>query len=80
MLEIKNLKASIPFAEKLLQLKPEIDNLYGKRKEISDILNGFQADIDVKDQEIDAIKKEMEEARDKRADIKEQVDKFEEDI
>jgi uncharacterized coiled-coil DUF342 family protein len=47
--EIKTLKDSLPAAEKLLELKPRIDELYGKRKEISDILNGIQADIDSKD-------------------------------
>lgn len=39
MTELKTLKASIPSAEKLIQLKPEIDALYTKRKEISEILN-----------------------------------------
>lgn len=34
LLEIKNLKASIPNAERLLQLKPQIDKLYAEKKEI----------------------------------------------
>lgn len=80
MQDMKTLKASLPAAERLLQLKPEIDALYAKRKEISDVLNGLQADIDAKDLEIDQVKKDMEEAKEKRADIKEQVEKFEEDI
>ena len=80
LLEIKTLKDSLPAAEKLLELKPRIDELYGRRKEISEILNGIQADIDARDAEIDTIKKDMDEAKEKRADIKEQVDKFESDI
>jgi len=34
LMEIKSLKASIPNAERLLQLKPQIDKLYGEKKEI----------------------------------------------
>jgi hypothetical protein len=41
MTELKSLKASIPSAQKLIELKPEIDALYTKRKEISEILNGL---------------------------------------
>jgi hypothetical protein len=41
MQELKTLKASIPAAEKLLQLKPEIDALYTNRKATSDILNNL---------------------------------------
>lgn len=80
MLELKALKASKVPAEKLLELKPEIDALYAQKKEISNTLNGLQDDIDARNTEIEKIKKEMEEAREKRADIKEQLDKFEADI
>lgn len=80
MQEIKQLKASLPHAEKLAQLKPEADSLYEAKKAIREKLNGLTENIEGKDKEIEAIKKEMDEAKEKRADIKDQLDKYEEDI
>ena len=78
--EIKTLKATLPSAEQLTKITPEIDRLYTEKKVLREKLNGFQAIIDEKDAEINTVKKEMEEAKEQRLDIKSQLDKYEEDI
>lgn len=78
--EIKQLKATLPVAEELLKIKPEIDALYTERKEVRAKLDNFTAQIEALDEEINKFKKEMEDAKEQRQDIKQQLDKFEEDI
>lgn len=39
--DIKILKTTLPAAEELLKLKPEIDRLYESKKEVREKLNGF---------------------------------------
>jgi len=60
------LKASIPNAEKLIEIKPLIDQLYAEKKELRSKLNAFQETIDGQDKEIDHVKKEMEDAKEQR--------------
>ena len=51
------LKKSIPNAEKLLTLKPEIDKLYDRKKAIREELNKFKDDIQVRETEIEGVRK-----------------------
>ena len=51
------LKKSIPNAEKLLTLKPEIDKLYDRKKAIREELNKFKDDIQVRESEIEGVRK-----------------------
>jgi uncharacterized coiled-coil DUF342 family protein len=60
------LKALVGNAEKLLQIKPEVDKLYSEKKEISSKISELTANIEGKDEEINKIKKEMEEAKEQR--------------
>jgi uncharacterized coiled-coil DUF342 family protein len=60
------LKALVGNAEKLLQIKPEVDKLYSEKKEISAKISEITANIEGKDEEINKIKKEMEEAKEQR--------------
>lgn len=60
------MKASIPNAEKLIEIKPLIDQLYAEKKELRSKLNAFQETIDGQDKEIDHVKKEMEDAKEQR--------------
>lgn len=78
--DMKVLKATLPSAEELLRIKPEIDSLYEQKKEIKAKLDNFTEQIDALDEEINKIKKEMEEAKEHRQDIKQMLDKYEEDI
>lgn len=41
--DIKALKATLPMAEELLRMKPEIDNLYAQRKEIKEKLDQYSS-------------------------------------
>jgi uncharacterized coiled-coil DUF342 family protein len=60
------LKAQVGTAEKLVQIKPEVDKLYAEKKEIREKLNGLTENIEGKDEEVNKIKKEMEEAKEQR--------------
>ena len=78
--DIKKLKDSIPNAERVLDLKPKIDELYAARKVIFEKLNVVKAEIETKESELESVRKELEEAKEQRDDIKTQLDKFEADI
>ncbi len=43
--DIQNLKNSKPNAEKLLQIKPEMDKLYSEKKEIKEKLDTYNATL-----------------------------------
>lgn len=76
--EIKYLKTTLTFAQQLEDLKPTIDALYTKKKEIREELNKFKEQIAEKETEIEAVRKQFEDAKNLRADLQEQIDKFEE--
>jgi uncharacterized coiled-coil DUF342 family protein len=57
------LKQTLPSAEELLELKPKVDALFEKKKEIKEKLDNFSHDIELRDEEINKVKKEMEDAR-----------------
>jgi uncharacterized coiled-coil DUF342 family protein len=78
--DIKKLKDGIPNAQRLIDLKPKIDELYDQRNSINEELNKLRPLINAKHEEIDKISKELDEAKEQREDIKSQLDKFEEDI
>jgi uncharacterized coiled-coil DUF342 family protein len=78
--DIKKMKESLPSAERLVELKPLIDALYDKKKLINEKLNTLKPDIEMKEAEIESVRKELDEAKDKREDIKQQLDKFDADI
>lgn len=80
MADISYLKKSVPSAERLLEIKPLIDTLYDKKKELRDQLNKFRDDISHKETEIEAIRKQFEEAKVARTDQQEQIAKFEDQI
>ena len=78
--DIKFLKASLPSAEKLLELKPQIDALYDKRKGLKEEIGVLKEDIEGKEKEIEGVRKEIEDAKELRQDVKQQLDKYEEEI
>lgn len=78
--DMKKLKESIPFANRLLEIKPAMDALYEQRKVLQSSINVFKGEIDSKSAELDAVRKEQDEAREQRDDIKQQLDKFSADI
>lgn len=78
--DIKKMKESLPSAERLVELKPLIDALYDKKKLINEKLNTLKPGIETKEAEIESVRKELDEAKDKREDIKQQLDKFDADI
>jgi uncharacterized coiled-coil DUF342 family protein len=68
--EIRKIKDSLPNAERLLQIKPLMDALYDQRKAINEKLNVLKPQIESKDAEIEKVRKELEEAKEHRDDIK----------
>jgi uncharacterized coiled-coil DUF342 family protein len=68
--EIKKIKDSLPYAERLLQIKPLMNALYEQRKAIYEKLNVLKPKIESKDAEIESVRKELEEAKEHRDDIK----------
>lgn len=68
--DIKRLKDSIPSAARVLELKPLIDALYDQRKQINEKMNVVRKDIETKEAEIEKVRKELEEAKEHRDDIK----------
>jgi chromosome segregation ATPase len=80
MSDISYLKKSVPSAERLLEIKPQIDSLYDKKKELREQINKFKDDIAHKETEIESIRKQFEEAKVARTDQQEQIAKFEEQI
>lgn len=64
--EIKKLKASLPSALKVQELKPKIDKLYEQKKETRDQLNALRDEIEIKEKEIESVRKEIEEAKEQR--------------
>ena len=68
--EIRKIKDSLPNAERLLQIKPLMDALYDQRKAINEKLNVLKPQIEGKDAEIEKVRKELEEAKEHRDDIK----------
>lgn len=77
---MKFLKASIPHAEKLNSLKPQIDKLYEQKKGYKDEYVKHKLDVESKEKEIESVRKEIGEAKEQRADLKEQLDKYQEEI
>lgn len=63
MTDIKFLKATLPSAEQLQEIKPLMDKLYNEKKAIKEKLDAFTGDIEARDEEINKVKKEMEDAR-----------------
>ncbi|MFS8160017.1 MAG: hypothetical protein ACMG6E_07365 [Candidatus Roizmanbacteria bacterium] len=59
-------------------MKPAIDALYDKKKEIRGELIKYKEQIAEKETEIEAVRKQFEDAKSLRADLQEQIDKFEE--
>jgi predicted nucleic acid-binding Zn-ribbon protein len=51
-----------------LEIKPEIDALYDKKKELRDQINKLKDDISHKETEIESIRKQFEEAKVARTD------------
>ena len=80
MADIKFLKLSLPSAEQVLKIKPQLDALYEKKKMYSEELTVLKEEIEGKEKEIEGVRKEIEEAKEQRQDIKQQLDKFEADI
>jgi chromosome segregation ATPase len=80
MADIAYLKKSVPSAERLLEIKPLIDSHYGKKKELREQINKLRDEINHKETEIGAIRKQFEEAKVARTDQQEQIAKFEEQI
>lgn len=78
--DIKKMKDGIPNAQRIIELKPKIDELYDQRNSINEELNKLRPLINAKHEEIDKISKELDDAKEHREDIKQQLDKFEEDI
>lgn len=66
MNEIKFLKGTLASAEQLEEIKPQIDKLYQEKKGIKERLDNFTADIEARDEEINKVKKEMEDAREQK--------------
>lgn len=56
MQDIKYLKASLPAAEKLAELKPDADALYDKKKVIRDEMNKIKDEVDSRSAEIDKLR------------------------
>jgi len=78
--DMKKMKESVPNAQRILELKPKIDDLYTKRNDLNDLLSKLKPQLDAKFAEIEKINKEQDEAKEHREDIKVQLDKFEDDI
>lgn len=61
--DLKLLKASLPSAEKLGEIKPKADALFEKRKALREEINALKEDIEGKEGEIEGVRKELEEAK-----------------
>ena len=78
--EIAKLKASIPQAERLAEIKPVLDSLYDQRKAVNEKVSAIKDKIEAQETEVEAIRKELEEAKGLRDDVKQQIEKIDEDI
>jgi chromosome segregation ATPase len=74
MADIKRFQASIPDAEKLLELKPKITALLNQKQPIHEQINALKAEIESKSKELDQVRSEQEEAKAQRTDLSQQLD------
>lgn len=74
------LKASLPSALRIAEIKPIVDKLHDKRKLIKEDLDIVKEDIEGKEQELETLRKEIHESIEHRDEIKADVQKYEDQV
>ena len=74
MADMKHLKASLPSAEKLAELKPGADALYDRKKVIRDEMSKIKEEVDMRSSEIDKLRAKQEEVKAARNENRNEID------
>jgi uncharacterized coiled-coil DUF342 family protein len=75
--QIRRLKASLPSALRIAEIKPDLDALHEKRKLIKEDLDIVKEEIESKEGELDLIRKEITASMELKDELKADVQKFE---
>ena len=78
--DIDFLKKSVPHAERLEQIRPVMNDLFDKKRELGKQIKEVKDQIALKKEEIDKIRSDMNDAKEQKEETKHQLDKLDTEI